>query len=165
MSFLNRVTGQSDVVLGTPAHNRATPLFKETAGLFIEMFPLAVEVGSSSSFEGLYKAVMAETMGFLRHAKPGLATVAASSSFNAVLNYIPVSYGDFARQQTDVTWLHPGAHDARHDVRLHVYDFEDSGCFTVEFDLNTKSSMFLRLFAISLQKPRIRLRRNRARSH
>ncbi len=134
--FLSRVTRQSHLSIGTPSHNRATPALKDTMGLFIEMFPLGFEIKPEDTFEDLFSATMAETMGFLRHAKPGVSNAATASSFNAVLNYIPVSYGTFAGAKTQTQWLHPGAHDARQDIRLHVYDFDATGAFTVEMDCN-----------------------------
>jgi len=41
-TFLNRVSGQNNIVIGTPAHNRTTPKYKETPGVFIEFFPFHV---------------------------------------------------------------------------------------------------------------------------
>jgi len=135
-AFLSRVTGQSALTIGTPSHNRATPALKATPGLFIEMFPLGLDISVQDTFKDLFKRTMAETMGFLRHAKPGASTLQTAASFNAILNYIPIAYGKFAGAPTTTEWLHPGAHDPRHDLRLHVYDFNDKGAFTVEMDCN-----------------------------
>jgi len=136
-AYLYRVTGQERVTIGTPSHNRATPELKTTPGLFIEMFPLCIDVDPEQSFAELYKSVMVEALGFLRHARPGASNAAIASSFNAVLNYIPVQYGTFAGHEADTTWLHTGAHDARHDLRLHVYDFTGSDRLTVAMDFNS----------------------------
>ncbi|MEM8978497.1 MAG: amino acid adenylation domain-containing protein [Pseudomonadota bacterium] len=136
-AFLARITGDTRISFGTPAHNRATPALKATAGLFIEMFPLSLEVEEDASFETLYRSALTEALQFLRHAKPGASTPASASAFHAVLNVMTVPYGDFADHPTRITWLHPGAHDPRHDLRLHVYDFEASGTPVVAFDLNT----------------------------
>ncbi len=135
-AFLSRVTNQSQLSIGTPSHNRATPALKETSGLFIEMFPLGIKLAPSDTFEDLFKATLAETMSFLRHAKKGASNAATAATFNAVLNYIPVNYGAFAKAKTQIQWLHPNAHDANNDLRLHVYDFEGTGTFTVEMDCN-----------------------------
>lgn len=135
-AFLSRVTNQSSVVVGTPSHNRATPDLKMTAGLFIEMFPLVLDISPENTFRDLFKSTLAETMGFLRHAKPGASSATTASAFNAVLNYIPVSYGNFAGAETQIQWLHPNAHDANNNLRLHVYDFEGSGTLTMELDCN-----------------------------
>ncbi|MBL4812924.1 MAG: amino acid adenylation domain-containing protein [Rhodobacteraceae bacterium] len=135
-AFLHRVTGDRQITLGAPSHNRATPDLKATVGLFIEMYPLAVEIDESDTFETLYARILIEVMGYLRHAKPGASSAATANLFHAVLNYIPVDYGLFAGAKTQIEWLHPGAHDPGHDLRLHVYDFGNTGCFTVEADLN-----------------------------
>jgi len=137
VAFLHRTTGDQRITIGAPSHNRATPDLKATMGLFIEMFPLGVEIEDQDTFETLYARILAEVMGYLRHAKPGASSAATASLFNAVLNFIPVDYGRFADSKTDIQWLHPGAHDAGHDMRLHVYDFRGSGAYTVEADLNS----------------------------
>ena len=136
-AFLHRVSGNERIFVGTPAHNRMSASDRATLGLFIEMYPVSLEVSAEDSFETLYARVLASAMAFLRHAKPGGATIAASSAFNAVFNYIPTVYGDFAKLPTQIEWLHPGAHDARHDIRFHVYNFEGSATPRFEFDLNT----------------------------
>ena len=135
-AFLSRVTNQTSLSIATPSHNRPSPSHKETAGLFIEMFPLNLDLEADLTFSDLFKSTLAETMGFLRHAKLGASTAATAASANAVLNYIPVNYGQFAGAPTQINWLHPNAHDAGHDLRLHVYDFEGGGEFTVEMDCN-----------------------------
>ncbi len=43
-AYLYRVSGQRKLAFGTPAHNRPTPEFKATPGVFIEIFPLLAEV-------------------------------------------------------------------------------------------------------------------------
>jgi hypothetical protein len=54
-AFLNRITGTSQITIGTPSHNRPKPSFKETIGLFIEVSPMRVQINEEDTFLSLYK--------------------------------------------------------------------------------------------------------------
>lgn len=57
-------------------------------------------------------------------------------AFDVVLNYLPVSFGDFAGLSCDFRWLHVGYGDSNHAFRLQIQDFHDDGQFTLYFDVN-----------------------------
>jgi len=135
-AFLHRVTGDKRINIGAPAHNRMSVDDRATIGLLIEMFPLTVDIDDTDDFQTLYGKTRSAALTYLRHARAGATSAATSSLFNAVLNFIPVSYGAFGNLRTKVSWRHSGAHDAAHDMRLHVYDFNDTGEYVVEMDLN-----------------------------
>ncbi|MEJ2502152.1 MAG: amino acid adenylation domain-containing protein [Gemmatimonadota bacterium] len=135
-AYLWRVSGSQDLVIGTPAHNRSSRAFRETAGLFIELFPLRVEVDEEDSFQSLLGKVGASAQRFLRNAVPGTSTLTGMRLFNVVLNYIHASFGDFAGIPARQEWVHNGYGDPEHELRLQVHDMEDTGEFTLYFDLN-----------------------------
>ncbi|HFA50921.1 MAG TPA: amino acid adenylation domain-containing protein [Bacteroidetes bacterium] len=135
-AYLYRVGGQRKLSIGTPAHNRPTPEFKGTPGVFIEIFPLLAEVQEGDTFGSLYQRVRNGAHGFLRYAQPGAGTPGLSRSFNVVLNYIHATFPDFAGIPTRSEWLHPGHCDPRHHLRMHVHDFDASGSIELHFDLN-----------------------------
>jgi hypothetical protein len=64
-AWVSRVSGESRVAIGTPAHNRPTLEFKETIGVFIELFPHLAEVGKEETFHSLLEKVQIETADFL----------------------------------------------------------------------------------------------------
>ncbi len=136
LAFLHRVSGQDHIRLGTPAHNRPSRNFKETIGLFIELFPLEVRFAGEESFATLAPRVLEETHEFLRHTHPG-TSAAAGGDFNAVLNFIPAAFGDFAGLPLRSRWLHPGHGDRGHTLRLQVHDLDQSGSLQLHFDVNT----------------------------
>ena len=135
-SWLHRVTGQADVGFDAPAHNRPTPAAKAALGLFIEMFPFAVNVQPGDSFRTLAARCLSETQQFLRFALPGTSTPSAAHVSNVVLNFFPGSVGDFAGSPVRVDWIHSGHADSVHAVRLQVHDLGGSGRYTLLFDLN-----------------------------
>ena len=135
-AFLYRVSGQPEIAIGAPAHNRPRRDFKRTIGLFIEVFPLSVSIDHGETFQTLLKKVKADVAEYLKHAKPGASEGRDQQSFNALLNYITVSFGDFCDLPTTSQWLHSGHCDPGHLIRLQVHDFDASGEFVLHFDLN-----------------------------
>jgi amino acid adenylation domain-containing protein len=135
-AYLWRVSGSHDQVIGTLAHNRSSLAFRETAGLFIELFPLRVEVDEGDSFRSLLKKVGASAQGLLKHALPGASSPATARLVNVVLNYIHASIDDFAGMPVTVQWVDSGYTDPEHQLRLHVHDMGSSGELTLELDFN-----------------------------
>lgn len=135
-AFLYKVGGQEQVSFGTPAHNRPTPLWKETAGVFIEIFPMAAELSTGDSLGSLLQRVKAESNSFLRYAQTGAASPALSKGFNVILNYIHAAFSDFAGMPMESDWVHPQHCDPRHHLRLQVHDMDASGSIQLHFDLN-----------------------------
>jgi len=136
LAFVHRLTGQTEIAIGTPAHNRSTKAFKETPGLFIELFPLYSQVDGTISFTDLYQNVRAEAMEFLRYAEAGASNPALHRGFNVVLNYINAAFPDFAGHATDSEWIHASHSDPGHHLRLQVYDFNADGTIVLGFDAN-----------------------------
>ncbi|MEN8802539.1 MAG: amino acid adenylation domain-containing protein [Thiogranum sp.] len=135
-AYLWRVSGSTTQLIGTPAHNRSSLAFKETVGLFIELFPLRVELDEVETFRSLLVKVGSETQAYLRHALPGTSSPAGLRLFNVVLNYIHVSFEPFNGIPMQAEWVHTGSGDPEHDLRLQVHDFGDSGSLVTCFDFN-----------------------------
>jgi amino acid adenylation domain-containing protein len=135
-AYLHRVSGQRRLAIGTPSHNRRTAAFKETIGVFIEIFPFLAEVEEDDTFLSLFRKIQGEAGSFLRHAQPGASTPEMSRSFNVLLNYIHASFPPFAGLPVRSEWVHAGHGDSRHHLRLQVHDFDAAGRFLLHFDLN-----------------------------
>ncbi|MEM8907617.1 MAG: amino acid adenylation domain-containing protein, partial [Bacteroidota bacterium] len=135
-AFLYRVSGQQKLAIGTPAHNRSTPAFKATPGVFIEVFPLLAEIAPAESFGSLVQKIRNESHQFLRYAQTGTSSPELSRGFNAVLNYINAHFKDFNGLPMQSDWIHPNHCDPGHHLRLQVHDFDASGSIQLHFDLN-----------------------------
>jgi amino acid adenylation domain-containing protein len=134
--YLARISNeQNNITFGTPVHNRTTPGFKQTPGLFIEFFPFIVEVKNEDSFVSLFKRVSTKTYEFLRNAQPGASTPKLNRAFNVVLNYIITDFPDFDGIPCEAVWHHPDHSDSSHHLRLQVYN-DDADCIKLYFDLN-----------------------------
>ncbi len=137
IAYLHRISGQQNIVLGAPFHNRTTPARRETIGLLIEICPLAVAVSAEDSFMDLALRVREEAYMVMRHAQPGVSSAELNRSYEALLNYVPFGMESFAGFPTHAEWVHTGYGDSNHSLRLQVHDFDTSGSYVVDFDLST----------------------------
>ncbi len=136
-AFLHRVSGNSDLTIGTPAHNRLTADERNTPGCFIEVLPLVAEVDAEDTFLALHERVRASVNGFLGNARPGLASPDLLRGLNVILNYIHADFTDFSSEiKTTTEWVHPGHADAGHHLRFQVYDFGKEQGLRLDFDAN-----------------------------
>ncbi len=136
LAWIARVSGQQELAIAVPSHNRASPELRRAVGLLTEVFPLPVSVAEGDTFRSLYEKVRVAGTSLLRHAAPGTADAGYMRGCNVILNFIRGSFGTFAGHPVRTEWLHPGHHDREHHLRLHVHDFTGKGDWTIAFDLN-----------------------------
>ncbi|MEM1256120.1 MAG: amino acid adenylation domain-containing protein [Cyanobacteria bacterium P01_H01_bin.21] len=136
LAYLHRVSSSDQVAFATPAHGRPTTLLKETIGVFIELFPLQTAIEPGETFTSLLRKVAQASGGMLRYAQPGASQFAPSRDVNVVLNFIHARLSDFDGRSVSSEWIHPGAGDPRHHLRLQVHDFDDRGSLQLHFDFN-----------------------------
>ncbi|MEO1682257.1 MAG: amino acid adenylation domain-containing protein [Cyanobacteria bacterium J06631_12] len=136
-AYLYRVSETNGTLaMATPAHGRPTRALKETLGVFIELFPLLAEVDESETFATLLSKVNAASGALLRHAEPGASEFAPKHDVTVVLNFIHAQLPRFAGCSVQSEWIHPGAGDPRHHLRLQVHDFDGRGSLQLHFDFN-----------------------------
>jgi len=136
-AYIYRITGQKSIVIGSPTHNRTSKNFKDTIGFFVETFPLLVGIEEEESFISLLKKVQIESNSFIKNAQAGASTPEMNRCFNVFFNYINATNTNFNGTPVVTNWVHPGHHDPRHHIRLHVHDFDTTGEIQLYFDLNT----------------------------
>lgn len=134
--YLHKLSGQNKLAIGTTNQNRTTRKFKQTVGYFIQIFPLFAEILEGDTFTSALQRIRLETNEYLKHAKSGLITPEISRSYNIVLNFINSVFPDFAGLPTTTTWLHSGFIDSSQYFQCHLTDFNNTGNFTIHFDLN-----------------------------
>jgi len=136
-ALMSKLSGQEEMTFGTPVHNRSNVSFRNTPGLFIELFPLSVSVKNKDSFSTLFNRVQESSFNFLKHAQTGASSVSLIKSFNTVLNYINVGFGDFNGTSVVSDWIDTGHADPGHYLKLQIFDFDKTGEINLCFDLNT----------------------------
>jgi amino acid adenylation domain-containing protein len=139
-TYLYRVTGNREILLGVPFANRP-PQFARTCGLLMEQTLLRIEVAEGETFETLARKVRAEAMESTRH---GQACV--SGEEYVTLNLVaapPTRFADLpAAMRLDLGRTLGGPAgtegDLRDTLRVHVFDFaEDSLQLTFDFHAAT----------------------------
>ena len=136
LAWLHRISGEETVAVGTPWHGRSSAAFRDTAGLFVELFALRVTVGADDTFASLGAKVASATHDAMRHVVPGASVSPGARAFGVVLNFITAQLGDFAGAPVRADWIHAGYGDRDHRVRVQVHDFDRAGDPVVDFDLD-----------------------------
>ncbi|WP_298345526.1 amino acid adenylation domain-containing protein [uncultured Algibacter sp.] len=137
-AYIYRVTGQEQLVIGSPTHNRVKKEFKNILGYFVETFPLFTQVDEEETFISLFKKVQIESNNFLKKAQLGTSNAKLNRSFNVFYNYINSHNSSFNEFSVKTSWVHSGHTDPRHHIRFHVHDFDNTGSIKLYFDLNTQ---------------------------
>ena len=130
------MTNAQQLAVGAPVHGRSTLPHKETAGLFIELFPFRISVNEADTFADLHAKVAQESLTFLSNAVPGSSGFETARAFDVVLNYITAQFGPFDGAATHCDWAHPQCGDRAHALRLQVQDFDVQGDFQLLFDMS-----------------------------
>ena len=135
-SVVYKISSKSDLRIGTPLHSRVKPEFKKTTGLFLDFFPVNINIEKDESFQTLHKKVQAEVFELLKYAKPGATNAKIRSGFNIVLNYANQSFGTFNGINFHSKWMGNGYIDQTDQVRVHVHDFDGTDNFHLCIDFN-----------------------------
>lgn len=134
-AYLSRTTNLSHVTIGVPVHNRTQLRHQQTVGLFIELFPVSVDLDERLSFIELYQAVALKTQTLLQNAGPGRSQVESARRYNIILNYINAKIDHAGAGLADVEWVHCDYSDPAHFLRVHVCRFTDSKPAELIFDV------------------------------
>ncbi len=135
-AYLNRVSNLSTVTIGVPVHNRTQRTHQKMIGLFIELFPVTVDIDDKATFEDLYKSVSAASQALLQQAGPGLSTGEMSKQFNVVLNYIHIEFDNQHSIADKIQWVHCDYSDPAHALRVHICQFDTHQPAHLLFDIN-----------------------------
>ncbi|MEM7044298.1 MAG: amino acid adenylation domain-containing protein [Pseudomonadota bacterium] len=138
-AYAARVSGQRQITIGTPAHNRTTPALKRLPGLLVEVFPFAAAIEEGETFRSLFGKVAAANMENMRFSRAGAASVESGRAFNVILNYINATFSEIDGLERRIEWLSTDAMDPGHDLRLHVMDMNGDGAPVLAFDLKTST--------------------------
>ena len=132
-----KISGRSELTIGTPVHNRNQPKFKNTVGVFIELFPIPIKLDAKDTFLSLFERVRDEYFQFMRNAQVGNSSAKLSRKFNVLLNYINASFPKNNALPMQSNWLDSGHADPGHFLKLQIFDFDNDGKLDLSFDGNT----------------------------
>ncbi len=136
LAYLYRITGNERLGLGTLYHNRTTPVYKDTAGLFMEMAPLRVQLAEDDTFETLFKKIRNAATEIMRHYRFAPGNPIHNRTYDVALNYNNASYPPFAGSPMNIKWLHSATWYSHEPLAIQIHDFAQTGSLTAAFDFN-----------------------------
>ena len=135
-AHLARISGRDEVTIGLPVHNRNAAT-RDLVGLVMEVFPLRIEVRDDDTFAELHRRTARSVMELMRFASPGTSPAV---EVDAVVNVIPRgALGHFGAFAAETTWVHAGASDPGHLVRVQLTTYEGD-VPEIELDLNAAAA-------------------------
>lgn len=134
VAFLHRISGADRVPLGMPYHNRETPEFKETPGLFIEVLPVRVSLNARSTFLDVKRGIEAEVAENLRHRPYFAQNRIDAPAFDVMFSFQTAAFGEFDGVAVRQEYVHPGYANER--VVMHVHDFDRTGTLQIHLDMD-----------------------------
>jgi mycobactin peptide synthetase MbtE len=135
-ALVHRLTGQDDLVVGTPAADRRHPDFGGLVGFFVEVLPLRVRVDPAGDFAAAVRACSDELLAALAHPAASLEALVDALGvrrhpgrqpvvqvlFN-VYNYPPAQ---LALDGLDTRGLTPGPGGSPFDLTVYIAQRDDS---------------------------------------
>ena len=130
--YCHRVGGAEKFSIGMPVHNRSKPEARQLIGPTMEVFPVDIVIEHDDTFGSLHRRVSKSILHTLRHASPGTAP---PPDFEAVVNVIPRAEQTlFGSTPVSTSWLHSGAIDPNHLMRVQMTGYSAPGDSTSELD-------------------------------
>ncbi|MFD4432790.1 condensation domain-containing protein [Nocardia sp. NPDC058497] len=78
-TYLARMTGRDEVVVNIPVSGRTTAVLRRSGGVFVNVVPLPIVLGSGDTVASLVRRVQADLVGALRHQRCGLTDIRAAA--------------------------------------------------------------------------------------
>ncbi|AWA98062.1 amino acid adenylation domain-containing protein [Vibrio harveyi] len=143
--FLNRHTGQNDLIVGIPLAGRLEADFERTFGLLVNSLPLRLSIEANDSFDDLLSQVKKATLALFRHSKvpfedivkqikpqrQGSAFPVYQTTFQ--LDSLPVPDMNLSDLKVDVLLNDTGV--SLLDLSVSLHETEDGLKGTFEFDV------------------------------
>ncbi|MEU2254747.1 amino acid adenylation domain-containing protein [Nocardia xishanensis] len=78
-SYLARMTGRDKVLVNIPVSGRTTAVLRRSAGVFVNVVPLPITLGTGDTIATLVRRVQSDLVGALRHQRCGLTDIRAAA--------------------------------------------------------------------------------------
>lgn len=134
LAYLYRISGNRELSIGTPFHNRSSKVLYETAGLLMNVVPLYVNIESGVTFISLIQQLRNESYSALPYCRYAPGNPIHRRAYEVILNYHNSFYKDFCGMPTRKEWIHAGW--ATESVSLQIHQFGSSEDYEIDFDLN-----------------------------
>ncbi|MGE5329382.1 MAG: amino acid adenylation domain-containing protein [Deltaproteobacteria bacterium] len=143
--YINRITENEHINLGTTTLNRANRREKDTVGMFSNISSMQIDLDDNMDFKTLTGNVAKESLSLLRHQKYPYYLVLkdlrerhkiAHDLFDIVLNYQNSKLNKDINSETYTTRWHFNGHQSNNLI-IHINDREDEGHLIIDYDYLT----------------------------
>lgn len=137
-AYLSRITGNSEITAGVLTHNRGTEKEKKMTGMFVNTFPLRLNVQENMTFKELLKISGEELRLILKNHSRYPYDVFARDLREIhgrtpnLLNIIVVGQ-DFSSENADVKYHHPGYEQPPYHLLINVITNQAYGSLEILF--------------------------------
>ena len=140
-TYIGRVSGVDDFVLGTPILNRTNFNEKNTTGMFINTAPLRFLIDDTLSFKSFVSNIAKDSLGMLRHQKYYYQNIledlrkkdaSLPNLYNVLLSYQVTRANTTEGINYNTRWNFNGT--CNDDLDIHLYDLNDTGSINVAYD-------------------------------
>lgn len=140
-TYIGRVSGVNDFVLGTPILNRTNFNEKNTTGMFINTAPLRFLIDDNLSFKSFASNIAKDSLGMLRHQKYYYQNIledlrkkdsSLPNLYNVLLSYQVTRANTTEGINYNTRWNFNGT--CNDDLDIHLYDLNDTGSINVAYD-------------------------------
>lgn len=136
LGFMARTGGGGRLSVGLPLHNRANRSDRATVGLFMEVYPLIVDVDASAPLSTLVGDVQRAFLAMLSHSGAGHSTAATGRVCDVLLNYAPIRMPALPGVECTTRWERSGFGDPQHDLTVLAYDFDGKGGLQIDLEFS-----------------------------
>lgn len=144
--YVNRITGKTDIIIGTPVLNRSGVREKNTLGMFISTIPLRIKINDDLNFSEFAQEMSREWYTSLKHQKYPydllVRDVRTSGNhvdklYNTILSYQNAKLvKESVMEGAKYARWHFTGHQAE-TLNIHIYDREDTGKLVLNYDYLT----------------------------
>ena len=135
-AYLQRATGESQLRIGAPFHNRIQGGFEQTVGLLSETCPVQMEVTTTESLQTLLNAVMKEVRSVLMHAQPGASCAVADHPCSISVDYLGMGCNRFRGITSRIRQVNTQCGNPGTLMHMQVLDFAACDSISVQFMLD-----------------------------
>ncbi len=149
-TYISKINDVEDFVIGTPILNRSNISEKNTAGMFINIAPLRIDMKDKSTFVDLVSCISRDSIGLLRHQKYPYQTIledlrkqnpSIPNLYNIVLSYQITRSNHECNIPYDTRWSFNGC--TADDVDIHLFDMDENGILNIAYDYKTSKYNYI----------------------
>lgn len=143
--YIGEISNLDEFVIGTPILNRTNFKEKNSAGMFINMAPLKINMNQEEDFKTFIKKIALDSMGMLKHQKYSYQQLLENlrnknknipNLYNILISYqITNAHQSGGDMKYTTKWTFNGCCAENMDIQ--IFDLNDTGSLNIAYDYKT----------------------------